>query len=204
MTAIKLGDCKKQTGYELVDLLSLSGIFGIYNQNTFLELLDAGKLKCKIKLNSNREPILQINDTPDIKELAVLVRSPDELFIEIFRKEPSSKSPNVGFRRLISQVNAATALGFKRIRLWAYGNIKEYSDWDGYIVWGKYGFLMHRPDDISKFNLKMSEDLLLHCAIIYDLVKTKEGTAYWKYRGDSWYGELDLAINTQHFIANIL
>ncbi len=201
MTEVNFSECKKATGFSLFDLISLTGIFGVYDPDTFFDLLDSKKLTCKICLNSKKIPIIQISDSPDIEKLVVIVQSPDEIFIDLFKKEPTSKIQNIGFRRLISQVITATQLKFKRIRLWAYGSISEFGDWDGYIVWGKYGFLMYRNDDISKFNSKMSEDFLIHCSTIYDLVKSKEGTAYWKYRGESWYGELNLAANSQHMNA---
>ena len=190
-------DCETETGFTAFKLLHLTGVFGIHDVKEFNDLYATKKLNYKFYFDDDDDFFVDII-SPAIIKLRVRFIFPDEMYIDLFRLNPSFKGANVGFNRMRSQVEAAKTYSFTRITLWAYGNIKEFKNWDGYIIWGKYGFSMYEPREKHSFNSKMTEDRLIHCSTINDLVYSKEGTAYWKHRGEDWHGEFIMDDNSHN------
>lgn len=189
--SIDIHNCKSVTGYDYIDLIAVTGVFGVHKRFEFLDLAGVRQLRYSIFYNVNGVLTIEIT-SPAISILRVHVLNKDELYVDLFRLQQGSKGANIGFKRMIKQIEEAVRLGFKRISLWAFGDFSQFPLWDGYIVWGKYGFTMYEPDEINKFNLQMIDERLPHCTTVNILVSTKEGTALWKHIGESWEGEFYL------------
>ncbi len=200
MRILSIASCKQETGYNAFELLSLTGVFGIHEMNDFISLYSSGDITFKIFFDDDDTLNVEIRNSPAIDILRAFIKYPkgDEIYVDLFRLKQSFKGAHVGFKRLKSQIDAAKSLNFSRISLWAYGDISKYPLWDGYIVWGKYGFSMSEQNEKHNFNLQMTEDRLNHCSTINHLMKSKEGTAYWKYQGKDWHGEFILADNSHN------
>lgn len=200
MRIIAPEDCKKATGYDEYDLLSLTGVFGIHTPNEFNSLASKTQIRFRMYYDENDILNVEISDSPAISMLRIHINVPlkKEIYIDLFRLQQAFKGANAGYRRLSSQIHAARRLGFNRISLWAYGDINSFPKWDGYMIWGKYGFSMFEKDEIDRFNQLMREDRLEHCRTIDSLVESKEGTAYWKHRGNDWHGEFILKSNSHN------
>jgi hypothetical protein len=183
-----------ETGLDYIELISLTGIFGVHPKKEYLSLLDQRKIRLSIKKNDAKVTIEYI--TPEIKFLRVDLHLSDKtIHIDYFRV--ANKSNHVGFPRLIAQVEAGRKVGFEKIDLLAFGNFENKDDWDGYYVWGKYGFLMYNEDDIKFFDEKMIENGRTDCKNINDLVLTKEGTELWIKIGEEWLGEFNLELDSR-------
>lgn len=187
--------CKTETRFEYIDLLSLTGVFGIHKKLEFLDLYERGFLKHEVFFDEDDVLTVEIS-SPVIEALIIKLIRPEEIYIDYFRLHEGSKGGNLGFRRLQNQIQAAIRKNFKSIKLWAYGSISEYPAWEGYIVWAKYGFLMYRKDETYEFEQLMLKERLQHCTILNHLVKTKEGTCVWKHLGKDWKGEFQLFNNS--------
>lgn len=187
--AITSTNCIFETGFDYVDLLSLSGIFGIHPKDEYADL--AGKNQIKLTISKDGDTITIGYQTPEIKILTVKIDIKKKE-IEISYFIAANKEKHVGFPRFIAQVEAAQRFGFKKISLLAYGNIDMISNWDGYIVWGKYGFIMTEKSQIDNFNELMTKLERPDCRSLNELVTTPQGTELWKNNGDSWWGEFDL------------
>ncbi len=173
------------------DLLAYTGVFGIHRRLEFIELASKRLLTHTIDYDDRGYLRIEIK-SPKIKILDVSIRSKEEVFIEYFRLENTERGNSLGFKRLISQLEELKSTSFTRIRLLAYGDITEFPDWDGYIVWAKYGFTMYRKDELTRFTKKMTDEYITNSKSVNDLVATQEGTALWKYIGASWKGVFEL------------
>lgn len=190
-TYLTINQCLSATGYDYIDLLSLTGVFGIHDKAEFFNLSQQGLLTCDILLDNYGYPVIDIK-SPKIYRLTVQIKTRLNLYVELFRLNDAYKGGGLGFKRLIKQVEAAKMLGFEKITLWAYGDYSQFPIWDGYIIWGKYGFSMEDQSERDKFIYQMAAERLSHCQSVNQLVKIKEGTALWKYIGSSWHGEFKL------------
>lgn len=173
------------------DLLAYTGVFGIHRRLEFIELASQKLLTHTVNFDERGYLRIEIK-SPKIQVLDVSIRSKEEIFIEYFRLENTERGNSLGFKRLISQLEELKFTSFTRIRLLAFGDIKEFPDWDGYIVWAKYGFTMYRKDELARFTKKMSDEYITSSKSVNDLVATQEGTALWKYIGASWKGIFEL------------
>ena len=183
-------NCYRLTGIDYIDLLALTGIFGIHSKAEFIELVEKEKI---IYTAYQEDGITKVGFiTPIIEELWIEIVSEEEIYNALFKLLVKGK--NYGFRRLLEEVKNARKLGFERITLWAYGSYDELTYWDGYIVWGKYGFLMYKPDEIADFDQLMISVGRPECKDINDLVSTDNGTNLWKQLGKAWYGKFDLHV----------
>ncbi|MBS0645204.1 MAG: hypothetical protein JSR97_01250 [Verrucomicrobia bacterium] len=196
MTNIPYNKCLSLTGYTPEDLIALTGVYAIHPEAEFLDWLNRSLINYWIVYNDQGE-LSVIIQSPEvagvtiIEELTVIVKSATEIYNAVFILYPTARNSNgnYGFKRLREEIRNGISLGFDKITLWAYGNYSLLKDWSGYLIWGKYGFLMYKPDEISVFDSQMSEDKLQHCTNINHVVLSKEGTAYWKHTGWDWHGE---------------
>jgi len=193
-TLISINDCYALTGFQYEDLLSLTGIFTIHGKLEFLSLASQPSFKYSIFFDDEDDLLtVEMTDSPKIEVLRIKIKSRDNLYVDYFRLQQTYKGGNLGFKRLIKQIEEARRLNFKEITLQAYGDYSLFPIWDGYIVWGKYGFRMYRRNDITYFTTLMQSERLSHCTEINVLVSSKEGAALWKHIGRTWDGKFELA-----------
>lgn len=184
-------NCLEQTGYKYDDLLAYTGVFGIHRKMEFIELDSQKLLTHTIRYDVDGFLRIEIKSTK-IHTLDVSIRSKSEVFVEYFRLVDSERGNGLGFKRLISQIEELRGTGFTRIRLFAFGDIDNFPEWDGYIVWAKFGFTMYRKDEMTKFAKQMTDENITSSQSVNDLVLSQEGTALWKYIGSSWKGKFEL------------
>lgn len=165
-------------------LLALTGIFGI--EPDFIP----NATNLLIKRSKNRPALFKIRiKTKRIRVLKVEIDFVKHtIFIDLIRgykKETGILQPLM--REMVAN---ARLCGFLYIRLWAFGNYQVYKYWQGYLIWGKYGFLMepHYREAFltSMINQGRSEQWL------YDLLKNVDGYEFWKLHGDEWWGRFFL------------
>ena len=109
----------------------------------------------------------------------------DNHHMEVF-----AKGNGIGTSLFINQVRTAAQLGFRKISLFAAG--PEYGpEYDGYVFWGKFGFLMadinDREDFLEWANYLNYPETDLGQLLLYG----EEGA--WRLVGFSWSGTFDLA-----------
>jgi hypothetical protein len=156
-------ECKAKTGYDYEDLIHLTGILGIYTQSEIANLRSSGQYSRKVfydDIGVLATLCVEI-DSVDIRRLKIKILDQDEIYIDYFLLNPGAKGQSLGYKRLHSQIIEARNLKFKKLSLEAYGNIHLYNSkfrWEGYIVWGKYGFTMYEPNQIAIFNQRMSDE----------------------------------------------
>ena len=187
MFNIHPNNCKSLTNnkYSFADLLSLTGIFGI---QTFEELQNDSNFKYYIQIDEG-DISIEIS-TSYISLLKIILRTDKGIITNV--KFRSTKMRNgIALLRVKSQVENAKKFKYRKITVWAFGNKKTIENWNGYLVWGKYGFIITDPDNIEEFKQKMLE-LGRKDEDLGDLVSTTEGTEIWKEIGDEWVGEFIL------------
>lgn len=193
---ITKNNCVSETGMDWYDLLSLTGIFGVHTKLLHDQLINEGKMK-QFNVRKDGDKIVVEYRTPEIKFLRVeIYLKSKKLKVDYFRVQ--NKENHVGFPRLIAQVEAARKFEYDEIELLAYVNPDHPDDWDGYYVWGKYGFLMFDQSEIEFFNDEMKKKGLDDkIKDIADLVSTPEGTEMWKEYKRSWWGKFNLKDNSR-------
>lgn len=184
---INYSNCFAQTGYRYEDLLAYTGVFGIHPRPEFISLHQQGLLTHEVSFNEFLKVVVKIT-SPVIEALNIIITGDTEIYIDLFRLNKSERGNGLGFKRLVSQIEELEYSKFTRIRLWAYGSFPEFPEWDGYIVWGKYGFTMYRNNELNDFAKKMSDEMITTSKSVNDLVASQEGTALWKHIGNGWKG----------------
>lgn len=180
-------NCFQQTGFNYEHLLAFTGVFGIHPRREFIQLAQQKALTHSIFYNEDLLLTVEIK-SPKIETLRVIITGRSEIYIDLFKLHESERGNGLGFKRMISQIEELEFSSFNRLRLWAYGDINEFPEWDGYIVWGKYGFTMFRNNEITRFAKKMADENISSSKSVNDLVMSQEGTALWKYIGFDWKG----------------
>jgi hypothetical protein len=182
-------NCRSETGLEIDELLELTGIFGIHNARAFNALIIRSQVSAQLTKEGN---IVTVKiKTPLVKALEVDIYFKLKIIhIELF--QAVNPADQIGFPRLIAQIDAAKKNGYTRITLLAYGNKTLLNNWTGYIVWGKYGFLMVTPKHIQQFEKLIEGTPFAGCRYIGDLVSTEPGTIFWRDNGWTWAGEFIL------------
>ena len=107
-----------------------------------------------------------------------------------------NKEKHLGFKCFVSQVETASNFNFNIITLRAIGNVTT-PELVGYIVWGKYGFVMRDIQDQTTFGIQMFDLGLEKIATVNKLVSNKTGSYLWRYIGFSWRGEFALQEKSQ-------
>ncbi len=188
-------NCLELTGFELSELFQVSGILGVHTPADLL-----------IKKIVKYLRIVRLENTIVIEASTITMKSflmdifPIEKKIFFRLLESTGIEPLVGLRILLSQVEVAKEIGFKRIMIQAAKYSDERSSMIGYAVWAKFGFEM---DSGSKaFFLQRMHENGRSDSDLYDLVQTEEGYEFWKKIGFEWIGTLDLdeeALSFQRF-----
>ncbi len=182
-------NCKIKTGYSLEEILELSGIYGIHTQeeleSCIYRQIDFDGSRVSIEFETNL-----------LEEFQVRI----DIHTKIIKDE-SFKSTGIknglSFPWVCAQVDAALKHGFHNISIDAFGDSKKWKKYTGYIVWGKYGFLMSDPQDIEDFQNTMrklkSEGIIdTEFETLYDLLCSKDGCGIWQEHGKNWLGEFSL------------
>ncbi|MBS1509381.1 MAG: hypothetical protein JST86_00955 [Bacteroidetes bacterium] len=180
-------NCKRLTGFAFDEILSLTGIFGIHNK---AQLLSAKYGQADIE-----GKIVNIEFETDLLEEFVVRIDLREKNIKIEKFISTGKEKELTFRSLISLVENAVKLGFKKIILDAYGGKGAEKKYTGFFVWAKYGFRMSSAKDRKFFKEKMIE-LNRKELSIFELVHTPDGLELWIEHGKDWLGEFNLSPNS--------
>lgn len=199
-------DCFNETGFHYNDLVELTGVFGIYDalQKDFYNEISSGVTSSIVgylenqKYDTGEELVTVEIKSPTIEILRIQLLTNDEIYIDYFILNNIGKGNNLGFYRLREQIEVARRMNFKRLSLWAYGDFSKYPKWDGYIIWGKYGFAMYLNNEKFRFAELMNNERLTHCTSLNVLVNSKEGTALWKYIGFDWKGVFSLELTSSN------
>jgi hypothetical protein len=181
-------NCKKLTGLNFEELIGITGIYGIHEKR-YVGLLIKVKRPHFLATFSDESVVVEFS-TSLVKDLHVRIDLYHKTVTNILFE--AKKSGNgIAFPRLYSQVHYAQKAGFKTIKLTAWGDYKHIKKYSGYIVWGKYGFLMVDPEQKEKFFTIVKKDKRAD-TLLYYLLQTTAGVELWKKQGFYWYGEFDL------------
>ena len=101
-----------------------------------------------------------------------------------------AKGKGIGLNLFLNQVKEARLQGFKRLDVTAEGNYTIRNDWNGYLTWAKFGYIMDKPSQLM-FNNLMKENNRAEKSV-FELVSTKEGQDFWEKNGKTWTGSFDL------------
>ena len=167
------------TGYDLNKLLSFTGIHG-YTDNYIYEI-------------SGTYPILRIYVSHAGYELQRSIYF-DEARVKNDYFEVKIPRNGIGRKIFAAQVAALTLYGFENIRVHALGG-EGCEDFNGHITWAKFGFSMDTGSEILKFK-KLINAHNRKENTVNELVKSKNGSAFWSENGFSWNGIFLLAENS--------
>jgi hypothetical protein len=124
-----------------------------------------------------------------------VLRTIDFLKRQIRNDEVQLQIKNTGFgtKLFINQVNAARRQGFITFSMQAAGGVDYYpiTSWDGYKVWGKYGYIMG-PYHQRKFDFWRIGKNIKQKTLNELYWQNKEKYSLWESTGFSWDGFFDL------------
>lgn len=186
-------NCEKETGHPLQYFVNLTGIQGIHEDFKFEDGIDH-----QAYISNGALTIILETDL-----LTVLSRTIDLKGNYIFNQEIGStgKQKGIALDILCRQVQEAVKFGFKKIQAVAYRDKNKSTHYDGYGVWGRYGFKM--VVDSHKEFLKTIRSSGRNETSLYKLQIHKQGNDYWTKEGFLWCGDFDLTTNSDsHAILN--
>jgi len=169
-------NCYELTGYTEKELIALAGIFGYANdfEITCFEGIYPN-LRIAIECNALTLQIeIQIGEGIIQNEL-MICHSPGE---------------GIGLKVFCAQTEAAIDAGFSQIRCLAVGRFEVIEMWNGYITWGKLGFIIDNYF-LDRF-LALLKEYNRKETTLGELLATKDGERFWTEHGMSWPGKFDL------------
>ena len=184
-------NCKRLTGYPFADILRLSGILGIHSAE---ELKSISVIYSQIDIEGR---IVTVEFQTDLLDEFIIRINLADKTIKDEKFFSSGKKKGISFDWLVCQIETAKKLGFTRISLDAYkekGNPKI----TGYIVWGRYGFVMTAKKDKLYFKNKMKElydnqVISTNYRNLFELLHSKDANVWGDEHGIDWLGEFDLS-----------
>ncbi|MDE3248898.1 MAG: hypothetical protein KGO82_09575 [Bacteroidota bacterium] len=182
-------NCKKLTNYTFDQIIGLTGIHGVHSAaelasnavKYFQADIDGKIVNVEYETDLLEEFIIRI----DLIEKTIK----DEKFISTEVKK------GISFPWLVSQVDAAVELGFKKISIDAYGGIRAENKYTGFIVWGRYGFVMSSAEDKREFKHAMISHGRAE-KTLFELLHAPGGSDLWNTIGWDWLGEFNLSSNS--------
>lgn len=180
-------NCNKFTDYTYKALLGLTGIYGVIDYENFdkIEFWEISGNYPEISLTVCHKD-LTVKRTLDLRGNFIYN---DLLVTEDHRNK------GIAYSFLRSQVKRTIKAGLNRIECQPWGNYDIRDQFNGYITWGKLGYLMDADsqkifDDLMDEYDRTEEN-------IYDLLQTEGGLDFWSRNGNHWYGIFDLSPNSQ-------
>ena len=186
-------NCESETGRPLQYFVNLTGIQGIHNDFKFEDGIDH-----QAYISQGALTIIFETDL-----LSVLTRTIDLKGNYIFNQEIGStgKQKGIALDVLQAQVQEAVKCDFKTIQAVAYRDQKKSNQYDGYGIWGRYGFKMVK--DSHRDFLKKTRAHGRNETTLYNLQIHKQGNDFWTKEGFLWCGDFDLSANSDsHAILN--
>jgi len=168
--------CYELTGYTENELIALTGIFG-YSSDFEIACFEGIYPNLRIAIECNALTLqieLQIGEGIIQNEL-MICHTPGE---------------GIGLKVFSNQTDAAVDAGFSQIRCLAVGRYKVIEKWNGYITWGKFGFIIDNYFQ-NKFVALLKEYNRKETTLA-EILSTKDGEKFWMEKGMSWPGKFDL------------
>jgi len=100
----------------------------------------------------------------------------------------NTPSQGLGTHLFLNQVQAARALGFRRIHVTAMAPSEDEPEWNGHYFWACLGFHNAEQEEYREWAAEMGRDE----PTLHALVQTEEGRALWKATGVTWIGDFFL------------
>ena len=190
MQRINKKNSKQLTGYSLEKLVALTGIYGIHA----IANLEAATVSFEAHISA-RNVTVDI-ETYLVEELVVEINLQAKIISNLSIKTTGVQK-GISFSMLEAQVAAARKAGFHSLELNAYGYPSIKGKYNGYITWGKYGYLMADKADQATFMNKMKEHGRPEKRL-YDLLATKDGLQLWENTiGFKWLGVFNCRKNSE-------
>jgi len=187
MEEIDADNCLQLTGHSLEYFINLTGIHGIHAGFAIDQAIDSA-----FTFHNNQVKVSI--ETDIVSELARTIHLGNmEISNDVMKKVKGAR-PGIGLDILCHQVDQARKSGYKAIVTQAYRDLKKSPEYDGYAMWGRYGFVMS-PKSHGKF-LEIMRKHSRPEQNIYDLQLHTEGRDFWKEHGILWIGEFDLEANS--------
>lgn len=101
----------------------------------------------------------------------------------------------IGLNLFLNQVKEARQSGFKYLKVSAEGSYSIKDEWNGYVTWARFGYVMSKESQLMFKSLMKANSRKEKT--VFELVSTKEGLDFWEKNGNSWSGEFDLKENSQ-------
>lgn len=176
----------KYTGYSFKELFMLTGVSPLL-KDSYLSITPGNYdyypsvfLNLEMPSNADIEPDMIFERRLHLQQRTMY----NQRFI--LKNTGSGLGTNI----FASQVKALINAGIQEIKVRAFGNYKTLKYYNGYITWGKLGFVMekesHRKFCVTMRNAGRIEPTL------NDLLLTDKGYEFWKNRGFTWSGKFDL------------
>ncbi len=169
----------EETGFTYSQLLSLTAIESIHTKEELVGIEQYFHKHGNILIFDFQSSL--------IKQLEIFINLTDRT-ISLNKFISADKKKGISFQWVKYAVGAAMSLGFNYISLFAFGSLNDPDGYTGYLVWGKYGFLMVG----AKYKVPFSELLEREKRkekVLYELQCTEEGNELWKNQGFPWLGK---------------
>lgn len=184
---ISKNNCFQLTGFSWVSLLNMIGFQAIHSSEQMHYLISNNKIDITIENN-----LIDIYfDSFAVEEFIMRIDLNKKKFY-VVSLITTGKVKNLSFGILTHQQYFGRKNGFERIVI----NAEKAPGKFGYLIWGKYGFLM-----FSHYNKNFQEELKgfdTRITSIFELVRSEAGYKFWKDNGWSWGGYFDLNLNSQN------
>jgi len=168
--------CYELTGFTEKKLIALTGIFGYTND-------------FEITCFEGIYPNLRIAVESDALTIAIEIQIGEGIIQnELIRCHHPGEG--IGLKIFCTQTEAAIDAGFSQIRCLAVGNKEVKEKWNGYITWGKLGFVIDSYFHEKFIGLLMENNRKE--TTLSQLIATEEGEQFWVEKGNSWPGKFDL------------
>lgn len=187
--AILHKDLRKYTGYELEELLDLTGIRGVNFP------LDASS-DVTVKKNGKKvEVIISTAYYIIVRKINKKDSMIENAFIHIYEQKAGNAT-----KILQSQIQNAKKRNFQTFKCTAH----KGENCTGYIVWAKLGYLMNIAS-LAAFQIFLSEEKIKYFLqerniivenLHYFITRIPEGEEIWKNNGFRWVGVFDLEDNS--------
>ena len=163
------------SGYSVQKIASLAGIPKDFKGNLLIDHKRDGTIDVRI---SNEGLSMQ----------RIINKDKGVVKNEYFEILDNSRYKGRGYKIFESQVNEMRKSNFKKIQVYAAGDIRN-PRYNGYYTWARFGY---QPDNAARWVERVNTNNGTQFKSWYEMMNTETGQRLWKQVGSGWSGEFDL------------
>lgn len=170
------------SGYTEEQLLRFAGFFG--NRHEIKDLTIKGtypNVEVVIKTEDIMLSRMIMFEAQEVKNILVISQH---------------KRNRTGFNLVATQVKHLKPEGFKKMHCNASGNWQSIGKYNGFITWGKLGYLMIDEIDRNNFNSIKAKHPELQTLTFHEFLMNEKGSEIWAKNGESWDGYFEFGDNS--------